>query len=332
MSDYTPVTDFSAKDSLLTGNPNKLAKGSDIDLETAAIATAIATKYDSADLGVTLQGWDQQLDDIAALTPTDGNFIVGNGTTWVAESGATVRTSLGLGSIATQAASAVAITGGDITGITDLAVADGGTGASTAADARTSLGLVIGTDVQAYSANLAAIAALAVTDSNIIVGNGSTWVAESGATARASLGVSTASTSAEGLSELATSAETYALSSGALVVTPSGLGAVVGAMKVTGVGSATPTIASQGGILSGASVADGDQTGEMVVTTGITMTNADNLIIVLTPDHGADPGADAIKCNLEDVSTTAFQVQMYGAADTAEDGHTVHIMVMRVGA
>jgi hypothetical protein len=64
----------------------------------------------------------------------------------------TARTNLGLGTIATQNANSVTITGGtavlssatisggSITGITDLAVADGGTGASTPSGARTNLG------------------------------------------------------------------------------------------------------------------------------------------------------------------------------------------------
>ena len=44
-----------------------------------------------------IQAWDDDLDDVAGLTPTDSNFIVGDGTDWVAETGATVRTSLGVG-------------------------------------------------------------------------------------------------------------------------------------------------------------------------------------------------------------------------------------------
>jgi hypothetical protein len=46
-------------------------------------------------IGTDVQAWDDDLDDIAALTPTDGNIMVGDGTDWVAENGATARTSLG---------------------------------------------------------------------------------------------------------------------------------------------------------------------------------------------------------------------------------------------
>ena len=66
----------------------------------------------------------------------------------------------------------------------------GGTGGTSDSEARTLLGLAIGSDIQAYSLGLQNISGLAVTDGNIIVGNGTSWVAESGSTARASLGVS----------------------------------------------------------------------------------------------------------------------------------------------
>jgi hypothetical protein len=49
--------------------------------------------------------------------------------------------------------------------------------------------VVNGVSYQPLDAGLTDIAALAVTDSNIIVGDGTNWVAESGATARASLGL-----------------------------------------------------------------------------------------------------------------------------------------------
>jgi hypothetical protein len=91
----------------------------------------------------------------------------------------------------TYAVTSANITGGTISGITDLAVADGGTGASDAGTARTNLGLAIGTNVQAYDADLAAIAALSPTADNFIVGNGTTWTLETPAQTRTSLGATT---------------------------------------------------------------------------------------------------------------------------------------------
>ena len=77
----------------------------------SGVSSAIQTQLNAK------QGLDAQLTDIAGLSPSDGGFIVGDGSNFVLESGATARTSLGLGSMATQAANNVAITGGSIDGI-----------------------------------------------------------------------------------------------------------------------------------------------------------------------------------------------------------------------
>ena len=114
-------------------------------------------------------------------TWTQGDWAIFNGSVWekvdntdlvssvAGRTGAVTLTTAdigGLGTIATQASSNVSITGGSITGITDLAVADGGTGASNAADARTNLGLVIGTDVLAPTGSAASLTSFPTLNQN----------------------------------------------------------------------------------------------------------------------------------------------------------------------
>ena len=48
MSNYIKSTNFTAKDTLPTGNANKIVRGSEIDTELNAIAVAISTKADTA--------------------------------------------------------------------------------------------------------------------------------------------------------------------------------------------------------------------------------------------------------------------------------------------
>ena len=107
MSNYTKSTNFAAKDALASGNAAKIVKGTEIDTEFNNIATAVATKADSANPTFT-----------GTVTMPTGGFVLtdgsvattqtfGNSSTLVATT-AFVQAALGamypVGSIYTNAA------------------------------------------------------------------------------------------------------------------------------------------------------------------------------------------------------------------------------------
>ena len=164
-----------------------------------------AVEWLSMGTGLSISGntlsLDGDLEDISGLTPADGAIIIGDGTDFVTESGATARTSLGLGT-------------GDNPTFTNLTLTGtlGVTGALTGTSA-TFTGALIGTTaafsgqvtvpasptgstsatsksyVDGLADTIADINAITQADGNIIVSDGTNWVGESGATARASLGL-----------------------------------------------------------------------------------------------------------------------------------------------
>ena len=85
-------------------------------------------------IGSTIQAYDTELYQIAELRDlVQGQLMVYDGTelTWTAQGGADARATLGLGEMAVQEPDSVLITGGSISGIEDIFITDGGTGAST---------------------------------------------------------------------------------------------------------------------------------------------------------------------------------------------------------
>ena len=78
-----------------------------------------------------------------------------------------------LGTLATQDSSKVLIEGGRISGIEDISIKDGGTGASQPEAARKNLGLEIGKNVQPFHPNLSAIAALPPLNDHFLLRSGS---------------------------------------------------------------------------------------------------------------------------------------------------------------
>ena len=192
----TTLARASSGDVNVEGNIIYRAGGTDVPVADGGTGASTLT-----DGGVLLGSGTGAITAMAVLA--DGEMIVGDGTTDpVAESGATLRTSIGVGTgdspqltgielghasdtTLTRASSGDVNIEGNIVyraGGTDVPVTDGGTGASTLTDG----GILLGSGT-------GAITAMAVLgDGEMIVGDGTTDPAvESGATLRTSIGVGT---------------------------------------------------------------------------------------------------------------------------------------------
>lgn len=153
MSNYTKSTNFASKDSLASGNPLKIVKGTEIDTEFNNIATAVATKLDSN--GGTLTSGTISGGTISGIT----DLAVADGGTG-ASTAADARTNL---SAAKSGANS------DITSLTGLttalSVAQGGTGSTSL----TANNVLLGNGTSAVQAVAPG------TSGNVLTSNGTTW-------------------------------------------------------------------------------------------------------------------------------------------------------------
>ena len=139
-----------------------------------------------------------------------------------------------------------------VPGSTYLAKANNLSDLTNTGTARTNLGLAIGTNVQAYDAQLADVAGLTPTDNGVIIGNGTNFVVESSSTLRTSLGLAIGTDVQAYDADLATIAGLTPTNNYAIIgngtswtssaLPASGVTSVTGTSPISSSGGATPAI------------------------------------------------------------------------------------------
>ena len=227
-----------------------------------------------------------------------------------------------------------AITGTETTAFTQTLLDD-----ASASEARTTLGLAIGTDVQAYDAQLADVAGLTPSDGNFIVGDGANFVTESGSTARASLGLGPLATQNGTFSGTSSGTNTgdqslfstIAVSGQSDVVADSTsdtltLAAGANITITTNAATDTITIAASGGGGGLADIVDDltPQLGGNLDVNGHSIVSASNGNIAITPNGTGDLVLDGLKWPQAD-GTSNYILKTDGAGQlswTAQSGGT----------
>jgi hypothetical protein len=151
-------------DLIVSGNTTTLNTATltveDKNVVLANVATPTDTTADGA--GITVLGATDKtlnwVDATDAWTSSEHFNILAGKSYYIGGSAVLSNTTLA-SSVITSSLTSVGTIGTGVWQGTAVAIAYGGTGSTTAGDARTALGLAIGTDVQAYSSQLAALAA-----------------------------------------------------------------------------------------------------------------------------------------------------------------------------
>jgi len=170
---------------------DELSELTDVNITSAADGAMLLYDTGTSKWIDNVMSGDATMLDTGAITLTDGNSTRTN--LGLAIGSDVQAYDAGLASISgltTAADKMIYTTGSNTYAVTDLTA----TARTLLDDAdtstmRTTLGLAIGSDVQAHDSDLDTLAGLSKADNNFIVGSGSAWVVESGTTARTSLGL-----------------------------------------------------------------------------------------------------------------------------------------------